>query len=163
VTSICAVHNECQGRFCALQHFFTADRREGCRLHPSIASRPESVRSNTLPSTPSRCGVDAKRTRRQTQAGVAPNTQADVAPNPNPWQLSSIAAHCRFEPSQGLAVSQARKRHRGIDHSFLARALPVLRKTDTAADLSSPIFSLPVRFVARLPWRAFCFPTGASI
>ena len=54
-----------------------------------------------VPSIPSRRGVDPKRTWRQ--------TQADVAPNPNPCQLFPIAAHCRFEPFQGLGRS--RKRH----------------------------------------------------
>ena len=50
---------------------------------------------------PNRRGASPKRTWRQ--------TQADVAPNPNPCQLFPIAAHCRFEPFQ--ALSRTRKRH----------------------------------------------------
>ena len=53
---------------------------------------------------PSRRGADPKRTWRQ--------TQADVAPNPNPCQLFPIATHCRFEPFQ--ALSRSRKRQFGI-------------------------------------------------
>jgi hypothetical protein len=46
-------------------------------------------------------GASPKPTWRQTQAGVAPN--------PNPCQLFPIATHCRFEPFQGLG--RPRKRH----------------------------------------------------
>jgi hypothetical protein len=51
--------------------------------------------------TPRRRGANPKRTWRQ--------PQADVAPNPNPCQLFPIAAHCRFEPFQGLGGSRKRR------------------------------------------------------
>jgi hypothetical protein len=54
-----------------------------------------------VPSIPRRRGASPKRTWRQ--------TQADVAPNPNPCQLFPRVTHCNFEPFQ--ALSRTRKRH----------------------------------------------------
>ena len=62
------------------------------------ASGAQPSRDRPQPAPPSLRGANPKRTWRQ--------TQADVAPNPNPCQLFPIAAHCRFEPFQGLGRSR---------------------------------------------------------
>jgi hypothetical protein len=74
-----------------------------------------------VPSSPNRRGANPKRTWRQ--------PQANVAPNPNPCQLFPIAAHCRFEPFQGLGRSRKR-------HSAFAPLPPlsISEKTHTTAD-----------------------------
>jgi hypothetical protein len=80
-----------------------------------------------VPSTPNRRGANPKRTWRQ--------TQADVAPNPNPCQLFPIAAHCRFEPFQALGCS-------GKRHPAFALAAPVHLR-ENAYDSRSPVRARP--------------------
>src|SRR5208282_143730 len=43
VTSICAVHNKCQGCFCAPQHFFTTDPSRALPAH-----LPQQIKNNLL-------------------------------------------------------------------------------------------------------------------
>jgi hypothetical protein len=96
-----------------------------------------------VPSIPNRRGASPKPTWRQTQAGVAPN--------PNPCQLFPIAAHCRFEPFQGLARSRKRRPAFAPCRPFSFRRKHIRRQF-----CSRPIFLLarsPCR-QARLPWRA---------
>ena len=63
-------------------------------------------------------------------------TQADVAPNPNPCQLFPIAAHCRFEPFQGLG------RYRKRDPAFALAAPAHLAENTCGSSLSRPNFLL---------------------
>jgi hypothetical protein len=89
-----------------------------------------------VPSIPNGRGASPKRTWRQTQAGAAPNS--------NPCQLPPIAAHCRFEPFQGLG-------HPSQEASGIRPLPPPVHftKTHTVAVLFKTIFSSPVRLVAR--------------
>jgi hypothetical protein len=91
----------------------------------------------TVPSIPNGHGANPKPTWRQ--------PQADVAPNPNPCQLFPIAAHCRFEPFQGLGRSRKRR------PAFALAALPMSHKTHTEKVYFKANFSSPRPFaLARL-------------